>query len=126
MMVEFIFGWRILVLFSSDKDFSLDLSFTNRFKVVFVGDNLIFIDDHVKFMDWYFVLFGNQSFEAVNVGNYVDPEESFIVLLDVLNLEGFHLLDSDVLLNVIDFFIPVDDLFNKSNHFFDSLNVIFL
>jgi hypothetical protein len=125
MMIEFIFRWRIFVLFGFDKDFSLDLSFTNRFKVIFVCDNLIFVDNHVKFMDWDLVLFGNQSFEAVNVGNYVDSEESLIVLLDVFNLEGFHLLDSDVLLDVIDFFIPVNDLFNKSNHFFDSLNVIF-
>lgn len=125
-MIEFIFGWGIFVLFGSDEDFPLDLSLTYRLEVVFVSDDFILIDDHVKFMDGDFVLFSDESFETVNVGYNVDSEESLIVLLGVLDLEGFHLLYSDGLLDIIDFFVSVYDFFNKSDHFLDAFDVIFL
>jgi hypothetical protein len=125
-MVEFIFGWGIFILLCSDEYFSLDLSLAYRLEVILVCDNFIFIDDHVKFMDGNFVLFSNEYFEAVNVGDYVDSEESLIVLLNVLDLEGFHLLDSDVLLDIVDFFVSIDDFFDKSDHFLNAFDVIFL
>lgn len=77
-------------------------------------------------MDGDFVPFSDEFFKRVNVGDHVDSEEFLIIFLYVFNLEGFHLLDSDILLHIINLLVSVDNFFNKPDHFFDTLNIIFM
>ena len=125
-MVNLIFGRRIFKFFRFDQYFALDFSLSDWSEVRPVSDNLIIINDHIKFLDGNTILFCDKFLKAVNIGNIIDSEESLIIVLDVFDLVGFHLFDSDILLNIVDFLVPVDDFFKESNHFFDALKVIFL
>jgi hypothetical protein len=72
------------------------------------------------------ILFCNQFLKTVDISYDIDSEDFLLVGLDIFDLERFYLFDSDVLLDVVNLFIPVYDFLDQTDHLFDTLKVVFL